>query len=96
MQDLSRDPRMAGMVAGDRNWSIAALLPLWLLYGFVFWAVMPYASDEVLWLLAVGGGLVLLFNTAAVIAMLAHLSSDRGEIYGLDLHYLDAAKANQL
>ncbi len=87
------DPRIDGKLAGDRNWSLAALLLLWLLYGFVFFEMLPYAgSGAIFWSLAIGGGLVLLFNTAAVIAMIAHLGEDRKDIYGLDLYYLDAAR----
>lgn len=93
MQQLSEDARINNKLAGDRNWAMAALVLLWLLYAFVFWKMLPFSgSDEVFWPLAVGGGLVLLFNTAAVIAMLAHLAEDRREIYGLDLHYLDASR----
>lgn len=93
MQKTLGDPRVTRMLSGDRMWSLAALLLLWLLYAFVFWEVMPYSElPEVFWLLAVGAGLVLLFNTASIVAMLVHLSEDRAEIYGLDLHYLDATQ----
>ena len=33
---------------------------------------------------------------AAIIAMVAHLSEEREEIYGLDLHYVDLAKRKSL
>lgn len=93
MQQRQIDPRIAGLFAGDRFWSLAALGLLWLLYAFVFYEVYPYTSTpEVTWALAIGGGLVLLFNTASIFAMVAHLSEDRHEIYGLDLHYLDLAQ----
>jgi hypothetical protein len=93
MSQGQNDPRIAGMFGGDRFWSYASLILLWLLYAFVFMKVLPYAgSPEVMWLLIVGGALVLLFNTAAIIAMISHLSDVRKEVYGLDLHYLDAAK----
>lgn len=88
------DPRIASMFGGDRFWSYASLVLLWLLYAFVFMKVLPYlGSKQELLLLVVGGFLVLLFNTASVIAMISHLSEVRDEVYGLDLHYLDAAKA---
>lgn len=94
MQQRPGDPRVQGMFGGDRFWSLASLLLLWLLYAFVFFEVLPHASSpEIFWLLATSGGLVLLFNTAAILVMVAHLSRDRAEIYGLDLHYLDAAKS---
>lgn len=93
MQKLIVDPRIASKFAGDRMWSLTAIIVLWLLYAFVFYEVKDYAgSSEVLWALAISGGLVILFNTAAILAMLFHLSEEREEIYGLDLHYLDLKK----
>lgn len=93
MQKLIMDPRIASKFAGDRLWSLTAIIVLWLLYAFVFYEVKDYAgSSEVLWSLAISGGLVILFNTAAILAMLFHLSEEREEIYGLDLHYLDLKK----
>jgi RsiW-degrading membrane proteinase PrsW (M82 family) len=90
MQKMISDPRIGSMFAGDRAWSLVAIVVLWLLYAFVFYEVKDYAgSSEVLWSLLISGGLVILFNTAAIFAMLFHLSEEREDIYGLDLHYLD-------
>lgn len=86
------DPRIAKKFAGDRNWSFVAVGVLWALYAFVFYEVKDYVDQQVAWTLAIFGGLVLLFNTAAILAMVAHLSEERDEIYGLDLHYVDLAK----
>jgi hypothetical protein len=87
------DPRIAKLFSGDRTWSLVAVAVLWVLYAFVFFEVKDYLGDsQVGWTLAVFGGLVLLFNTAAILAMVAHLSEERDEIYGLDLHYVDLAK----
>lgn len=81
------------MFGGDRNWSLVSLLVLWLTYVFVFWRVMTDAGDnDVMLALAISGGLVLLFNTASIIAMLSHYANDKEHIYGLDLHYLDEMK----
>ena len=93
MQKMISDPRIAGKFAGDRMWSLAAVIVLWLLYAFVFYEIKDYAgSPEVVWTLLISGALVILFNTAAIFAMLFHLSEERDEIYGLDLHYLDLKK----
>jgi preprotein translocase subunit SecF len=87
------DPRIAKKFSGDRTWSLVAVIVLWALYAFVFYEVKGnLSSPDVAWTLAVFGGLVLLFNTAAILAMIAHLSEEREEIYGLDLHYVDLAK----
>jgi hypothetical protein len=94
MQRKTDDPRIARLFSGDRFWSYSALALLWLLYAFVFYSMQPYIQEpETFWLLVTGGGLVLLFNTAAILVMIAHLSEDREEIYGLDLYYVDEAKA---
>jgi hypothetical protein len=93
MQKKFSDPRIAGKFAGDRAWSFVAVVVLWLLYAFVLYEVKDYAgSSEVIWALIIAGGLVILFNTAAILAMISHLSEERDEIYGLDLHYLDLKK----
>ena len=41
---------------------------------------------------AVAGAVVLLFNTAAILAMLRHYREDRDFMYGLDIKFLDEAK----
>ena len=81
------------MYSGDRRWSLLALAVLWASYLFVVWKIMPDATaSNTLVALLVSGGLVLLFNTASIIAMLRHYANDKQHIYGLDLHYLDANK----
>jgi fatty acid desaturase len=91
------DPRVDRMYGGDRIAAIIALAALWATLAFVFWSVLPFTgSNEVLYVLAVGVGMVLLFNTASIFAMLSHYSEDRQNIYGLDLHYLDEMKKSKL
>lgn len=90
MQKPVSDTRIDSMFSKDRFWAYGAVLVLWALYAFVFYEVLPYVNDDqVLLTLAISGGLVLLFNTAAILAMTSHYSEDREHIYGLDLHYLD-------
>lgn len=43
-------------------------------------------------LLLFAGAVVLLFNTAAIVAMLRHYREDRDFIYGLDIKFLDEAR----
>ncbi len=86
----SKDPRVDAMFSSDRMWAWIAILALWALYAFTFWQIMPLVADSnVLMALAISAGLVLLFNTAAIIAMTSHYADDRDHIYGLDLYYLD-------
>jgi hypothetical protein len=44
-------------------------------------------------MLLIGGALVLIYNTAAIMAMLRHYREDRDFMYGLDIQFMDAAKA---
>lgn len=90
MQPKVPDPRIQAMFAGDRRWAVLAVVSLWLIYGFVFWKVLPVAGSEgIVEALAVAGGLVLLFNSASIFAMVNHYAHDKDHIYGLDIHYLD-------
>lgn len=93
MQKSANDTRVQSMYAGDRRWALFAVAALWATYGFVFWKVMPeVGTPEVLYVLAIAGGIVLLFNTASILAMISHYSGDKEHIYGLDIHYLDAMR----
>lgn len=93
MQQKASDPRIDKMYGKDRMWAIAALIGVWALYTFVFYEVMPHVNDDaVLGALLISGGLVMLFNAAAIWAMVRHYSNDKAHIYGLDLHYLDLMK----
>ena len=90
------DPRVDRMFASDRLAALGALAALWATLVFVFLEVLPLVSEpEVFYVLGAGIALVLLFNTAAIVAMLAHYSEDRKHIYGLDLHYLDEMKKSR-
>ena len=90
------DQRVDRMYSGDRFAALIALSTLWATLIFVFYNVMPLTSDPaVVYVLAGGAALVLLFNTASIFAMLSHYSEDRKHIYGLDLHYLDEMKKSK-
>lgn len=93
MQQKVSDPRIQSMFSTDRFWAFGAIIVLWALYAFVLFEIRPHITDEnVLLALAIAGGLVLLFNTASVLAMISHYSHEKDNIYGLDLHYLDLMK----
>lgn len=87
------DARVERMFAGDRRWAIAAVIVLWSIYAFTFWQLSISQSDiGVLLALAFAGGLVLLFNTASILTMVAHYGHDKDHIYRLDIYYLDEMK----
>lgn len=90
MQQKAIDPRVDKMFGTDCRWAIVALVAVWALYTFVFYMMRPLLTDDgELVALLVSGGLVMLFNAAAIWAMIQHYGEDRAKIYGLDLHYLD-------
>ena len=93
MQQKATDPRVDKMFGQDRMWAVVALTVVWALYTFVFYMLLPHLNDDgVLGALLISGGLVMLFNAAAIWAMIRHYSEDKAHIYGLDLYYLDLMK----
>jgi len=96
MQPGSSDPRVERLYRSDRYWAYVAVLVLWITIVFVFWQVASSAvSSTVAAALAAGAGLVLLFNSASILALLRHYKEDKEHIYKLDLHYLDEMKKNR-
>ena len=66
---------------------------LWMAVIFVAmatWDLAPNSGARVL--LLVAGAVILLFNTAAIMAMLRHYRKDRDFMYGLDIRFLDEAR----
>lgn len=90
MHPRSKDPRIESMYRGDLAWAVVALVVLWLTILFVFFEVATSsASSGVTLVLLFFGALVLLFNSASIVALLKHYSTDKAHLYGLDLHYID-------
>lgn len=74
----------------------AFVLGLWFAVIFVAlatWKLAPSSGARNLLLL--GGAIVLVFNTAAILAMLRHYREDRDFIYGLDIKFLDEARGRK-
>lgn len=71
----------------------AFVIGLWFAVIFVAlatWNLAPSGTARTLLLGA--GAVILLFNTAAILAMLRHYREDRDFIYGLDIKFLDEAR----
>ena len=71
----------------------AFVVGLWVAMIFVAiatWDLAPSGGARTLLLIA--GAVVLLFNTAAILAMLRHYREDRDFMYGLDIKFLDESK----
>lgn len=92
MSDLPA--RIEAMHRRDVTVAWAFVVGLWLAIGFVAlatWGLAPSGAARIV--LLIGGAVILIFNTAAIMAMLKHYREDRDFIYGLDIKFLDAARA---
>jgi hypothetical protein len=90
------DPRIPQMHRRDVGIAWAFVIGLWVAMAFVLWATWDIApSGAARTVLVIGGAVVLAFNTAAILAMLAHYREDRDFIYGLDLKFLDALRGGR-
>ena len=92
MSDMNA--RIEAMHKGDIRVAWAFEVGLWLAIIFVAiatWNLAPNGTARVLLLIA--GAVILLFNTAAILAMLRHYREDRDFMYGLDIKFLDEARA---
>jgi hypothetical protein len=86
--------RIEAMHRRDTQVAWAFVIGLWVAMIFVAlatWSLAP--SGAARFVLLVGGAIILVFNTAAIMAMLRHYREDRDFMYGLDIKFLDAARA---
>lgn len=84
------DDRIQKMFRGDAWFAWAFVAVLWAVVVFVFFRVsMLTGSGAIQIVLLIGGGLVLFFNTAAILAMVRHYAHEKRFIYGLDIRHLD-------
>lgn len=82
------------MHRSDVRLAWAFVIGLWLAVIFVALATWNFApSGAARIVLLIGGVVILLFNTAAIMAMLRHYREDRDFMYGLDIKFLDEARA---
>ena len=91
MSDLER--RVEAMHRRDMSVAWAFVIGLWLAMIFVAiatWSLAPNGPARILLLAA--GVVILIFNTAAILAMLRHYREDRDFMYGLDIRFLDASR----
>lgn len=92
MSDLGQ--RIEAMHRSDVRIAWAFVIGLWLAVIFVAlatWNLAPGGGTRVLLLIA--GAVILVFNTAAIMAMLRHYREDRDFMYGLDIKFLDEARS---
>ena len=92
MSDLTT--RIEAMHRQDVQVAWAFVAGLWLSIIFVAaatWDLAPSGTARVV--LLIGGAVILVLNTAAIMAMLKHYREDRDFMYGLDIKFMDAARA---
>ena len=91
MSDLQS--RITAMHSRDVKIAWAFVVGLWFAIIFVAvttWSLAPDGAARIV--LLIGGAIVLVYNTAAIVAMLRHYREDRDFIYGLDIRFLDEAR----
>ena len=94
MSDLTK--RIEAMHRRDVIVAWAFVHGMWFAVIFVAiatWDIAPNPTARAMLLIA--GAFVLVFNTAAIVAMLRHYREDRDFMYGLDIKFLDAARARR-
>lgn len=94
MSDKTR--RIEKMHSQDVLIASAFVVGLWLAIIFVAiatWNLAPSAAARTV--LLIGGAIILVFNTAAIMAMLRHYREDRDFMYGLDIKFLDLSRAHK-
>ena len=90
MTDQSLRSRIDAMLSRDRAMAWVFVVLLWVTIGFVYFATDQFITDATLRIvLIIGALLILIFNTASMLAMIKHYQADRDHIYGLDIKHLD-------
>lgn len=94
MVDLNQ--RIEAMHRRDVWVAWAFVIGLWCAVIFVAvatWNLAPNGQARTL--LLIGGAVVLVFNTAAILAMLRHYREDRDFMYGMDIQFLDESRGRR-
>jgi len=95
---LETSPDLQGRIIAmhRRDTTVAWIIVLGLWFSILYvasvtWPLAPLPTMRMVLLIA--GAIVLILNTAAVLAMLRHYREDRDFMYGLDIQFLDEARA---
>ena len=82
--------RIDRMFARDRAFALGMVAVLWVCVGFVYFAVDAHVRDGgIRAALTIGALLLLLFNTASILAMVRHYAEDKAHIDGQDIRHMD-------
>ncbi len=82
--------RIDAMYRNDTIWGYGFVVGLWMAYLYVFFAIgMVNTDNSITIALFIGGAMVLVYNTASMIAMVRHYGEDKEFIYSIDIRHLD-------
>ena len=85
--------RIDTMFRRDRALAMVLVALLWITVLFVILAVRSFIADKSIEVICwIGAGVLLLFNTASIIAMFKHYAEDKEHIYAVDIRHLDAGR----
>jgi len=91
MSDMQQ--RIEALYRSDVRGSIVLIVCLWAAVLFVLVMTWPYIPDQgIKVVVTVAAAAVLVFNTAAILAMVNHYKEDKEFIYGLDIKHADATR----
>lgn len=86
--------RINAMFYRDLAMAACLVFLVWLTIAFVYLAIDQFVGDPVIRAaLLIGAAFVLVFNTAAIVAMVRHYMEDKFHIYSLDIRHLDENRA---
>src|SRR5579885_1012530 len=84
--------RVDRMFSRDAGAAIVLTIVLWLTILFVILEVRPYMPRGVEPVCWISAAILLLDNTASIVAMLRHYAEDKAHIYPIDIQHLDARR----
>ena len=95
MSDMQQ--RIEALYRSDVRGSVLLIVCLWATILFVLFMTWPYIPDSgIKVVVAIAAAAVLIFNTAAILAMVNHYKEDKDFIYGLDIKNADAIAQPQV
>ncbi len=91
MADLQQ--RIESLYRSDVRGAVIMVAVLWVTVLFVLFMTWPYVPDQgIKVVLLLAAAAVLIFNTAAILAMIRNYKVDKEFIYGLDIKHYDASR----
>jgi uncharacterized membrane protein YiaA len=94
--EAHQDARVSSMYRRDLAAAFLSIVAVWAVYVFTLWRMADQLSASGVFMLMLAlGTIVLLLNTAAVVALARHYRDDKAAIYGTDIYYLDRISAER-